>query len=195
MSEEKLTSQHAIAEVHRAIGRYVVAFSYLVSEMRSGIENRLEGSDPMIAKLALGEAFASQIANAFFAICERETDLDDEEQQVAIRLKQEVNDAIKDRNDIAHGDWRINVWGRPEPHMTRIKPGRKAGPAVEKARPFEELEALSEALEALAETVIEFAHLCFGIHPSAEEVGGTIRVRDVYRFRNRKVVRAGRYAA
>lgn len=196
MTEWGKEQQSARADaIYRAIGRYVVAFSYLVSEMRGGIENRLGGNNPMVAQLALGEAFASQITNAFFAICEREADLDDEEQQVAIRLKNEVNAAIKERNDIAHGDWRVNVWGRPEPHMIRTKPGRRAGAAVEKARPIEELEELSEGLEELAETIIEFAHLCFGIHPNAEEVGGAVRVRDVYRFRNRRVVRDGRYAA
>jgi hypothetical protein len=180
--------------VYRAIGRYMVAFSYLVSEMRAGIETRFD-SDSEIARLALGEAFVSQIANAFFAICEYSVELDDEEQQVAIRLKKEVNDAIKDRNDIAHGDWHIRSWRRPEPHMVRTKPGRRAGAVVEKARPVEELEELSDALEDLAETVIEFALLCFAIHPNADQIEGEVRVRDIYRFRNHRVVRQGRYAA
>lgn len=127
----------------------MVVFSYLVSEMRAGIESRFD-SDLEIAQLALGEAFASQITNAFFAICEHSVELDDEEQQVAIRLKKEVNDAIKERNDIAHGDWHVNSWRKPEPHMVRTKPGRKAGAAVEKTRPVEELEELSDTLEALA---------------------------------------------
>jgi hypothetical protein len=172
----------------------MVAFSYLGSEMRAGIESRFD-SDSEIAQLALGEAFASQITNAFFAICEYSVELDDEEQRVAVRLKKEVNDAIKERNDIAHGDWHINSWRKPEPHMVRTKPGRRAGAAVEKARPVEELEELSDALEELAETVIEFALLCFGIHPHADKIEGEVRVRDVYRFRNHRVVREGRYAA
>lgn len=169
-------------------------FSYLVAEMRAGIESRFD-TDFEIAQLALGEAFASQITNAFFAICEHSVELDDEERQVAIRLKNEVNDAIKERNDIAHGDWHVNSWRKPGPHMVRTKPGRKAGAAVEKARPVEELDELSDALEDLAETVIEFALLCFGIHPHADAVEGEVRVRDVYRFQKSKgVLRTGRYA-
>lgn len=53
----------------------------------------LEG-DRMDARPAMGVAFAEQIANAFFAICERNAELDDEERQIAIRLKKEVKDAI-----------------------------------------------------------------------------------------------------
>lgn len=184
-----------VDETHRAIGRYVVAFSYLLYEMREAIEYPLRGDDPVFAQLAMGEAYASQITNAFFAVCEHAADLDDEERQVAIRLKQEVNDAIKNRNDIAHGDWKVRHVGLPGPRMFRTKPGRKAGWLVEKARPVEELDGLSEALEELAETVIEFALLCFGVHPHAGEIDGEVRVRDVYRFRNRRVVRVGRYAA
>ena len=106
-------------EAHRAIGRYVVEFSMLISDMREGIELALgsEENDPMIAKLALGEAFASQITNSFFAICERKTELDDEEKQVAIRLKKEVGDAIKDRNDFAHGDREVGSSAFDDPRL------------------------------------------------------------------------------
>jgi hypothetical protein len=194
LSGSAFLKQPQVQEVHRAIGRYVVAFSYLVAEMRAGIESRFD-SDSEIAQLALGEAFASQITNAFFAICEYSVELDDEERQVAIRLKKEVNDAIKERNDIAHGDWHINSWRKPEPHMVRTKPGRRTGAAVEWARPVEELDELSDALEDLAETVIEFALLCFDIHPHADSVEGEIRVRDIFRFQKSKgVLRTGRYA-
>jgi hypothetical protein len=190
-----MEDKHRVDETHRAIGRYVVAFSYLIYEMREAIQYRLRGDDRVSAQLAMGEAFASQITNAFFAICEHVTDLDDEERQVAIRLKKEVSDAIKDRNDIAHGDWKLRHLGLPGPHMLRTKPGRRAGWLVEKTRPVEELEELSGALEDLAETVIEFALLCLRIHPNAENVGGEVRVRDIYCFRHHEVLREGRYAA
>jgi hypothetical protein len=185
-------------EAHRAIGRYVAEFSDLISEMREAIESRLEGEDPMIARLALGETTASQIANAFFAICEHVADFDDEEQQVAIRLKKEVNDAIKARNDFAHGDW-VMAYGdkgqeHPGPTLRRIKPGRKAGAVTEQVRPVEELDALSEHLFWLGQYLHEFALLCFKVHPMAERLKTEVRIRDIYRFRKHKVLREGRYA-
>src|SRR5689334_18187321 len=137
-------------EAHRAIGRYVAEFSNLISEMREAIEYLLEGDDPSIVRLTLGETTASQVANAFFAICEQAAGFDDEEQQVAIRLKKEVTDAIKARNDFAHGDWVMaKEYGgqeSPGPTLRRIKPGRREGAMTERVRPVEELDALSEDL-------------------------------------------------
>lgn len=186
-------------EAHRAIGRYVVEFSDLISGMREGIEYRLEAGDPMVARLALGEATASQIANAFFAICEHLADFDDEEKQVAIRLKKEVNDAIKDRNDFAHGDWLLAQGERgqelPGPTLRRTKPGRKAGEWLEQVRSFEELDALSDEVFTLSQFIEEFAWLCMGIHPLAERLEKEVRVRDIFRFSKHRVLRKGRYAA
>ncbi|HET8813869.1 MAG TPA: hypothetical protein VFM51_02810 [Solirubrobacterales bacterium] len=92
--------------------------------MRAGIEDRLRGEDPMIARLALGEAYAGQIASAFFAICEREAaDLDEEEAQFAICLKNEVEAAITERNNIAHGDWSLNWQDMSAARLRRTKPG------------------------------------------------------------------------
>lgn len=183
------------AEAHRAIGRYVVAFSYLVAEMRAGIEDRLAGDDPMLPRLALGEAGAAQIMRAFFAICEREADQDKEERDVAICLKNEVQATIKERNDIAHGDWSIPWWKKSEAWLQRTKPGRRGGGWVNKIRPVAELDALSDEMEELAERVIEFAWLCFGIHPLTRFYGMDLRVRDIYLFQKGEgILRKGRYA-
>jgi hypothetical protein len=163
--------------------------------MRAGIENRLTKSDPMIARLALGEAYAAQIANAFFAICEQEADLDKEEKQVGVYLKNEVHAVIKERNDIAHGDWSVHWWDSSAASLRRTKPGRRSGAWVEKVRPAHELEALTDEMEILAERVIEFAWLCFGIHPLMRFKGMDVRVRDIYRFQKHKgALRKGRYA-
>ncbi|MDQ2631495.1 MAG: hypothetical protein M3Y75_11090 [Actinomycetota bacterium] len=170
-------------------------FSFLVSEMRAGIENRLEGRDPMIARLALGEAYAAQITNSFFAICEREADLDEEEKQVGICLKNEVHAVIKERNDIAHGDWSIDWWDASAARLRRTKPGRRSGAWIEKVRPAAELDALTDEMEILTEKVIEFAWLCFGIHPLTRFKEMDVRVRDIYRFQKHKgALRKGRYA-
>lgn len=180
-------------ESHRALGHYVFAFSQLVSQMREAVEYILQGDDPMNAKLAMGAAYAEQITNSFFAICERQADFDDEERGVATRLKKEVKDAIADRNDFAHGDWLLR-WPDQGPSLLRTKPGRREGAWVERVRPIEEIDAMAEGLEELTNTIYEVAVLCFGIHPLEERGGGPVRVRDIYRFRNHRVLRIGRYA-
>jgi hypothetical protein len=186
------------AEQHRAIGHYVAAFSTLISDMREGIEYALGSerpeADPMVVKLALGEAFAGQITNSYFAICEQITDLDDEEKQVAIRLKKEVNDAIAMRNDFAHGDWNLGSSRFDDPRLVRTKPGRKSGAWVERVHPVEEIDALAENLDFLDLFVVEFGWLCLGIHPLMQNKGLAVRVRDIFRFQKHRVLRKGRYA-
>ncbi len=96
-------------DAFRAVGRYVVEFSRLVFNMRFAMERRLANEDPTVPALALGELFAGQIADSFFAICQHVGDLDEAETKVAICLKNDVRDEIKRRNDFAHGDWWIGL--------------------------------------------------------------------------------------
>lgn len=181
-------------EAHRALGHYVFNFSYLVSQMRGAVEYVLAGEgDRMNASLAMGALYAEQITNAFFAICERLAEFDDEERGVATRLKKEVKDAIADRNDFAHGDWFLR-WPDQGPSLMRTKPGRRDGAWIDRIRPIEEIDAMAEELDDLTETIYEFALLCFGIHPLQERGGRAVRVRDIYRLRKHKVLRIGRYA-
>jgi hypothetical protein len=173
----------------------MVTFSRLVAEMRAGIEDRLKGEDPMIARLAMGEASAAQIANAFFAICKREADLDEEEEAVATRLASKVHDAFKERNNIAHGDWSLDWGDVSAARLIRTKPNRREGDWVERVRPADELEAVSDELEILTGQVMEFGWLCFGHHPLTRHKGMDVRIRDIFRFQKRKgVLRTGRYA-
>jgi hypothetical protein len=185
-------------EAHRAIGRYVAHFSRLIAEMREAITYVLAGDESVVARLAFGEATASQIANAFFGICEHLADYDDEERRVAGQLKKEVSAAIKARNDFAHGDWVMakEAMGKPTlgPTLRRVKPGRKADPITERVFPVEELDALSEDLFWLAQNVGEFAMLCVGGHPVGERLKQGVRIRDIFRIREHQVVRDGRYA-
>jgi hypothetical protein len=183
-------------EAHRALGHYIFAFARLVSEIREGVEYALSDDSRddkrQDARLAMGAAFAEQITNAFFAICERHAEFDTEERQVATRFKTHVTEAIADRNDFAHGDW-SQFWDSG-PTLKRTKPGRRAGPWVERERPVEEIDAMAERLETLAEMLNEFALICFGLHPIEERTGTAVRVRDIYRFRKREILRIGRYA-
>jgi len=165
--------------------------------MREVIEYVLSGENPeadrMNARLAMGAAFADQITNAFFAICERQAELDDEEAQVAIRLKKEVKDAIADRNDFAHGDW-SSLSPAQGPTLSRMKPGRRAGAFVEQIRTVEEIDSMAWSVEQLADTVTEFGEACLGVHQIELWTGTSVRVRDIFRFRKHQVLRIGRYA-
>jgi hypothetical protein len=189
-------------EAHRAIGRYVVVFSMLVKDMREGIELALSGRpasnstlDPMIPRLAMGEAFAAQITNAYFAICARLGDFDEEEKGVGTRLKNEVLDVISDRNDFAHGDWDLGpIPGVQEPSFRRVKPGRKAGAWTLTVKSVDEIDAMTDEIIELDNRVAEFGWLCLGLHPLSETKGLDPRVRDIFRLQNRRVHRKGRYA-
>jgi hypothetical protein len=184
-------------EAHRVIGRYIFAFAYLVSQMREAVEYVLSDdsrdSTRMDARLAMGAAFAEQITNAFFAICERQAELDKKETRVAAKLKAMVKDAIADRNDFAHGDWSA-LWDSEGPTLSRMKPGRKAGAFIEQVWRVEEIDLKADAVLELSEVVTEFAMLCLGFHPLAERTGMAVRVRDIFRLREREVLRVGRYA-
>lgn len=168
----------------------------MVSQMREAVEYSLCGQDENVrtnARLAMGAAPAEQITNAFFAIVERVAELDDEEMRVSMRLKKEVKDAIADRNDFAHGDW-ATLWKEQGPRLRRMKPGRRAGPEVERVLPVDRIDAMANAVDELGNTVCEFAMICLGIHPLEERTGMAVRVRDIYRFRKHQVLRIGRYA-
>ena len=195
-------SEEEIDAACRAIGRYIVEFSRLIAEMRISLEGHFFYDDPDPIKLVLGGAPADQITNAFFAVCEHSVNLDDEERQVAVRLKKEVRDAIRERNDVAHGDW-VSDFESGHPVILRTKPGRKAGPWVRKVRTIQQLDDMVDAVAKLADTVREFAWLTLGGHPLEEPTGAKrkedpdygeaseIRVREIFRFQNHRIVRKG----
>ncbi len=178
---------------YRAIGRYVVEFSRLVMHMRWGIEKRLNrGGDVGVASLALGEVFANQLTEAFFAICEHVADLNAEEKRIGIRLRKEVRDEIKRRNDFAHGDWSVGEAAIAEdPHLYRIKPGRKEGSSQSKQLPVADIDAASENLHALRQKVAEYGAACLGGYPVDLKGGIPVQVRNVLRMKGHCVERRG----
>jgi hypothetical protein len=199
-------SPQEVDDAYRAIGRYVVEFSRLIADMRTSIEAQFFFyDDPDAIRLVLGGALADQITNAFFAVCERAVNLDDEERQVAARLKTEVRNVIRDRNDVAHGDWGTDV-DSGNPGVLRTKPGRKAGPWVLKIWTIKQLDDMADEVVKLAKTVREFAWLTLGGHPLEETLGvdrnldddygeaSEIRVREIFRFQKQRIVRKGRRA-
>lgn len=181
-------------DAYRAVGRYVVEFSRLVFHMRRGIERQLASDeDRLIAAMAVGEAFANQITEAFFGICEHVADLNEEEKRVGVRLRKEVRDEIKRRNDFTHGDWAIGGLNSYEdPILARVKPGRKGGALQIKELPVSDIEAAADAAHVLAQKVAEFSAICLGGHPFVIGTGDNaepLRVRHAFRMDGHDVAR------
>lgn len=180
-------------DAFRAIGRYVVTFSELVAEMRGiACQYVAKGvTDMHIASLLLGGATADPIASAYFGLCWRMGDLDEDEQRVWGVLRNEVTDAIQTRNDIAHGDWEIGNIAMAEgqfqhmpPRLMQIIPTRREGAFQYTNLTVADIDALSDRLEDVTGLVQDFGKLSLKlpVFVRGEELHvstGKYRVRDV----------------
>jgi hypothetical protein len=183
---------------YRAIGRYIVGFSELIWAMRTMVETYLNGpsagEDPNAeprfgapVELLLGEAGARHISDVFFALCREISDLDDAELAVANALHKKVNQAIEERNDIAHGDWVVYFPGT-EPWISRVRPSRKSGARKHQDYPPERLEEVTDGLRALTHLVAFFGEISLNLSmlirddatlEFRDRLPGELRVRDV----------------
>lgn len=186
-------------DAYRAVGRYIVEFSRLILHMRLIIQQQLaRDGDPTVAMLVLGNAAADHITEAFFAICEHVADFEKEEAEIAVRLKKEVRDEIKQRNDFAHGDWWIGFGKKPDgsggdPVLWRVKPGRKKGASDPKEISVATIDEISDKLYALRQQVAEFGDICLGKWPNDELVqpNPPVRVGDIFSLKENRVIRDG----
>jgi hypothetical protein len=99
---------------YRAIGRFMVEFSRVISVMQTAIPVVVGSISPGLPVRALQVAVAqdtsaSDLANMFFGVCTTVVDLTDEEKQVRNKLRKRVDELVGRRNDIAHGVWAIGV--------------------------------------------------------------------------------------
>lgn len=184
-----------VDDAYRALGKYVFRFSRLVFMLRSRLSQVIAAGDParsLLGDYLLGEVTAQPIANSFFGIMMTETGLDEDEQKVARRLRDQVNDTITLRNAVAHGDWWIG-WGfagatTPDPPtLDRYRPSRKAGLKEVRELSVADLDAMSEKMAALQNLVDEFAELCVGTRRTMDGQ----RVGDYLIIENGEVVREG----
>lgn len=182
-------------DVHRAIGRYVVEFSRIIFIMREALIRIVapNGIYWYAAGLAFGESNASQIANAFFAVCDDRA-LDEDDLKIIRGLEKQVREAIKTRNDFAHGDWWVGIQGprgMEAPFFERVKPTRRAGPYELRKVSAAELDGLSDALVTLRDWLWEVGAIRRGKHPTQVEdrphpsgigtlVGPVLRYRDFF---------------
>lgn len=183
-------------DTYRAVGRWVVEFSRLIFIMRLRVIRYVtpEG-DQTGAMLALGEATARQIADAFFAICVHSTPLTADEAKVAKRLKRDVVDQISRRNDFTHGDWWVGYPTHADkeggPMLHRVKPGRASGASRVDDMPVETLDEMSDELHELRQHVAEFGDYCLHQGDLLEVNGQYIRVKDIFTLGDEGVARDG----
>jgi hypothetical protein len=193
--------QRQTDDAYRAVGRYVVEFSRLIFHMRFAVARRLTqpGDGPLLGEMALGEATAYPIANAFFGICRVTNELDADEQKVASKLRSDVKAAIEARNDVAHGDWWIGLARKGaetihDPIVIRIHPDGSKGPVDLKELTAGELDGMSESLVQLRNLVAEFGEICLGPDEQTHLLAG-VHVRDIFVIegpkKSPKVVRNG----
>ena len=199
-----------IDDSYRALGRYIYEFSRLVWHMRMYLSEVLtEGGPPGrygLAEMTLGESTAQPIANAFFGVTRKVGELTPDELKVAKALRKQVNEAIKRRNDFAHGDWYIG-WKRiladgtipedsNETRMQRIRPSFSGDTYPDYSdhvtdtllRPAD-VDAFSDELESLRDQIAEYGALSTGM---TNDPGlSSHRVGDVYIVQNGVVVRGG----
>jgi len=156
-------------EAYRAIGRYVATFSILIATMREGIVTAITGSDHQrneLAQLALGSQTAQQVADAFFAICRSAYVLDDGEQRIEKRLRLQVDDEIRRRNRIAHGDWFVLIPSPDEPDdqvatLERVKASRRQ-PFIAEGLTVDKIMGYVGSAWLLEQIISIFALSCLG---------------------------------
>lgn len=158
-------------DAYRAIGRYVVAFAEMVREMRVIVGLYIAGGTRWIlVDMAFGEATAQPVSAAFFSLCRDAGEFTKTEEDVADALSKGVGKTIRERNDIAHGDWTIGAitfdeHRNPEtvtPRLLRATPRAKKPYKVEPLKPSE-IDARTDRLLELLNMVDEFGRLALGL--------------------------------
>jgi hypothetical protein len=181
---------HDHEDVYSAIGRYMVAFSDLIRNMRELMERRLAHSpyqDDALPRIVLAGAAADGIQKAFFGMCRhlREDD-DSNEDKVEGVIRTEVQRAMSERNDIAHGDWFVNLHDRQTGELRdavvlRLAPMRAEGHERVIEYSVDRLEGATQDLRDLTVRVIDFGLIALGL-PALVENGKQheLRIRDVW---------------
>jgi hypothetical protein len=164
-------------EGYRKLGRYIAVFSEMIGEMQLRMVMHLHhpSNHPLVAWIPFGGATARDITDQFFAMASLVSKHDENEAATAAKLKSDVLDEIKRRNDVAHGEWFIGYWSTTggvegaqaaPPDAMRIKPERKAG-ILDNIE--EDLDERSDAVERLRDMLRDYGKACFmplGLHVS-----------------------------
>jgi hypothetical protein len=167
---------------YREIGHYIVRFAALIDAMRNRLATQLTwGITPPnpVPYIVMGEMTAMPMANAFFGACRSVAELEDSELRVEKILISQVQEQIKFRNDIAHGDWEVDAWqyARTPPGVSelyRLRPNRRAGYVEATHISAEAIETRRVQVDQLRDRVLDYGTICLKLHDS-----GDLRVCDV----------------
>lgn len=200
---ERKQHQQETDDAYRAIGRYVVAFAEMVREMRSLVGFYIAGGTRWIlVDMALGEATAQPVSAAFFSLCRDAGEFTKAEEEVAEALSKAVAKTIRERNDIAHGDWTVGAltlvalgdnqrMQTMTPRLVRPTPRGKKPYKVEALEPSE-IDASTDRLLELVNMVDEFGRLAlklpvFRLLPDGDSKvsTGEFKVSDVFGIKKR----------
>jgi len=186
-------------DLYGAIGRYFVQFSVLLARMRLLVAIKVLGKDrdtfredprSRLIELALGSLQAQQLADAFFSVCRATADppLDDDERAIERCLRENhVNDEIRRRNVLAHGDWYVPEYIKfrdpteeeldPRAELLRVR-HHKSEPLAREVLRSPDVDAEGRRVELLERMIWEYGTICMRIW----KVGPRKRIRDVFQL-------------
>lgn len=118
-----------------------------------------------LVEVSLSSLTAQPLADAFFGVCRAVSGLDDDEHKIETRLRKQVSEEITRRNDIAHGDWLIASWTRPDaipptPTLVRTKASKIDEPFRSDEYTVERIDAICTEVEGTGNAVWEFGTVC-----------------------------------
>lgn len=177
-------------DTYRAIGRYVVEYSRMLTFMRDKMAYRFARPGEKDAlEAAFGEMTAYPLTNAFFASCAAIGELDDDERKIGRSLRAQVLEESERRNDIAHGDWTVAQVVNVEPRqnyaeLRRLKPAKAKVVDQRQEVLAQTLDGWSDEVHELALMVATFGQFALGI------ADGT-RVRDRLAMQGNRVIQVG----
>ena len=159
-------------DAYRALGRFIVKFSQLISRMRWLASWRValnSSENENYAELFFVEASAGNVSDAFFGLCRLIADYTPEEDEVAGKLQNDVMKVIKYRNRTAHGDWWVGYLSTKgdkiaDPAFTVLKRLGKTDRhfAEDEPVPVKKLDERTDQLVELTALVSEFGFLALG---------------------------------
>lgn len=88
-------------------------------------------------------------------------------------LSTAVNNVIKERNGIAHGDWVVCFPGTP-PWLGRTRPARKTAPRKHTEYPPETLERIADEVDKLKSHIVTYGELALGLWMLVRAEDGTV---------------------
>ena len=147
------------------------------------------GSTQQVARLTVGRLEAQGVADSFFAMCRTRLPLKTKaEQAIEGCLRDQVNQEVRRRNRIAHGDWLIYGWAEASAVPSEAKATFVRVQTSDVKKPFQyedltasQIDAYAYAVESLERLICDFGCICTeqGAYAS-EGPGSGLGITDVF---------------